>query len=144
MSRWNMIAWVTPELFVMVGGEGEGGGMLRLYDRRKGWLCDAQGEDWMSEDARDNWESGWSGEMKFAHSGEVDVVVTSGRRIATSSACWTRCGNPHSDTLKVWEVKVGEGGQEKLVHVASAQTEDDEAQVSNMAVSEGVLATIWR
>ena len=48
------------------------------------------------------------------------------------------------DTLKVWDVEVGEDGQKKLVHAASVTTDDDEAQVSDMAVSEGMLATIWR
>jgi hypothetical protein len=32
----------------------------------------------------------------------------------------------------------------QLVHVATAYTDDDEAQVADMAVSEGMLSTIWR
>ena len=60
--------------------------------------------------------------------------------------CQSRCGNPHRDTLKVWDVvrEAAEEGGVQLVHVATAYTDDDEAQVADMAVSEGMLATIWR
>ena len=49
------------------------------------------------------------------------------------------------DTLKVWDVEAGEeDGHMQLVHAATVMTDDDEVQVSDMAVSEGMLATIWR
>ena len=35
-------------------------------------------------------------------------------------------------------------GQLQLVHAETEYIRDDEAQVSDMAVSEGMLATIWR
>ena len=62
--------------------------MMRLYDCRKGWLCDGQGHDWCSEEGRRAYDSEWP----FAHSGEIHVVVACAGRIATSSKTWTMYG----------------------------------------------------
>ena len=53
---------------------------------------------------------------------EIQVVVASGSRLATASKQWTACGNPHRDTLKLWDVEDAEEGRhhQQLVHVATA------------------------
>ena len=92
--QWNMLAWVTPETLVMVGGLGEGGGMMRMYHRQEGWLCDAQGTDQDTDEAQAAEREDNDIQWPFAHSGEVHEVVAvdtpSGGRVATASRQWTQ------------------------------------------------------